>query len=119
MVPLAPDAAESVLSRVESTRRAVALHHALIWRRPGLWGDQPSRPTSVVLLRPGDGQWEAFGTGNPEPAVSWLAARGGTVALLAPASWEEAVRGVIGPVERARIEVGFYRHPDRRVALAP
>jgi GNAT superfamily N-acetyltransferase len=119
MVPLVPEAAETVESGGESTRRSVALHHALTWRRPGLWGDHPSRPNSVVLLRPGDGQWEAFGAGDPEPAVAWLAARGGTVALLAPASWELAVRGVIGPVERVCIEVRTYRPPDRRLALAP
>jgi GNAT superfamily N-acetyltransferase len=119
MVPLAQDAAELVLSRVEGTRRAVALHHALIWRRPGLWGDHPSRPNSVVLLRQGDTQWEAFGAGDSEPAVSWLAARGGAIALLAPASWEKTVRRVIGPVERVRIEVRSYGHSDHRSALTP
>jgi GNAT acetyltransferase len=117
MVPLALEATEHVLSWEDETRcRVVALHHALIGRRPGLWGDHPSRPASVVLLRAGDGQWEAFGAGHPEPAVGWLAGREGTVALLAPVGWEPAVRAVVGPVEQACIETRFH---DPRSAPLP
>jgi GNAT superfamily N-acetyltransferase len=108
MVPLAPVAAEHVLSWEDETRlRIVALHHALIGRRPGLWGDHPCRPGSVLLLREGAGQWDAFGAGHPEPAVGWLAEREGTFALLAPDAWEPAVRAALGPLERARIETRF------------
>lgn len=119
MVPLTPDAAEHVLSSEDGTRRAVALQHALIWRRPGLWGDHPSRPRSVVLLRAGDGLSEVFGAGHPGPAIGWLARREGTVALLAPASWEPVVRAAVGPVERARIETRFRDPRSDPIAARP
>ena len=74
MVPLDPAATREVISRLglPAAPGLLALRHALAFRRPGLWGDDPSAPRSVILVREGDGQLEAFGAGDPEPAVGWL-----------------------------------------------
>lgn len=64
------------------------LYHGLACHRRGIWGDDARAPKSVVLVREGNGQLEAFGAGEPEPAVSWLTSRAGKpVALLAPKEW--------------------------------
>jgi RimJ/RimL family protein N-acetyltransferase len=118
MVPLNAEAASHVVSWDDGSRRAVALHHALLQRRPGLWADHPRRPTSVVLLRRGEGQWEAFGTGAPEPAARWLAARRAPVALLAPDEWDGPVRSLAGAERRGPIQVR-YRTSDELFDLAP
>src|SRR5262245_40536939 len=90
MVPLRPEAHEHVLARlgVDESPGLLALRHAILFRRPGLWGDDGRRPHSVVLLRPGGSAREAFAAGRPEPAASWLAGREGRIALVAPDDWE-------------------------------
>ena len=106
MIPLAPDAIPHVRAWLGRPREPalLALYHALEYGRPGLWGDDPSTPESVVLVREGDDQIEAFGAGNPEPAAGWLAGQGRAGTLLAPASWHDAVAARVGPVEPARVE---------------
>lgn len=69
----------------------LALRHALAFRQPGLWADDSRRPRTLLFVREGDGEVEAFGGGTPEPAVSWLAGLGRGVTLLAPTSWRRAV----------------------------
>jgi hypothetical protein len=55
----------------------------------------------VLLVREGDGQLEAFGAGEPEPALGWLARRAGrTVALLAPPHWTNVVGRRFRALER-------------------
>lgn len=107
MVPLNARAASHVLSWDDGTRRALALHHALLRQRPGLWGDHARRPSSVVLLRRGEGQWEAYGTGAPEPAARWLADRRAPVALLAPDGWDDSIRAIAGAVRQGPIQVRY------------
>ena len=77
MVPLDLDSAGigPLAREAADWRRALALEHALAFRRPGLWGDAARDPRSLVWLREGDGQWEAFGAGRCAPAVEWLARR--------------------------------------------
>src|SRR4051812_21696003 len=77
MVPLDPTAVRSLRSwpGEPPCPGLLALRHALDYSRPGLWGDDAKRPRSVVLLRAGDGRREAFGAGEPGPAVGWLARR--------------------------------------------
>jgi len=80
------------------------LYHALAHQHRGLWGDDARAPHSVLLIREGNGQLEAFGGGDPEPAVGWLSRRAGqTVALLAPSDWREVVGRRFKPVERSDI----------------
>lgn len=69
----------------------LALRHALAHRLPGFWGDDPRAPTSLVYAREGDGAVEAFGLGEPNPAVDWLTRRHTAVALAAPERWRRAV----------------------------
>ncbi len=108
MVPLRAEAHENVLSRlVEETPGLLALRHALLFRRPGLWGDDARRPHSVLLLRPAGGYREAFGVGRPEPAVEWLAGREGRILLVAPEDWEPSVRATLGPIDRSEIHTWF------------
>ena len=84
MVPLDSLAVRSLRSWLgePSGPGVLALHHALAYQRPGLWGDHPRVPRSVVLVREGDDQLEAFGAGEPEPAVAWLAGQGRAVSLV-------------------------------------
>lgn len=104
MVPLRPEAHEHVLSRiVEETPGLLALRHALLFRRPGLWGDDARRPHCVVLLRSADGSREAFGAGRPGPAAEWLASREGRIALVAPEDWEASIRAARGRVDRSEV----------------
>jgi GNAT superfamily N-acetyltransferase len=119
MVSLSPEAAEHVLAWEDGSRRAVALHHALIRRRGEFWGDHPKRPESLVLIRPGDGRYEAFGAGAPEPAVSWLAKRPGPIALLAPDSWTEAIHAAVGPLEQGRVQARFRPGPPPSLPTTP
>jgi len=100
MVPLAPLAARHVRSWLGTEERPglLALRHALAYRRPGLWGDHPEAPESVVLVREGDDRLEAFGAGAPEPAVGWLAGQGRAFTLLAPGAWLGPVRTRVGGV---------------------
>jgi GNAT superfamily N-acetyltransferase len=107
MVPLCDEAIAWTLRRDDAGEgRAVSLRHALIHRRPGLWGDHPRRPRSVVLIREGDAPegWHAFGLGDAEPAVGWLSRRGQKFALLAPATWEGAIRRRGSAVLRGIVE---------------
>jgi GNAT superfamily N-acetyltransferase len=94
MVPLDIEATEHVLGWDVGSFRAVSLRHALIHRRPGLWGDHPRRPRSVVFLREAETSegWHAFGAGEAAPAVGWLTRSGRTFSLLAPRAWEGAIR---------------------------
>src|SRR6185312_7337820 len=106
----------------------LTLRRALIEREPGFWGDSPTSPSSVVYMREGDCQVEAFGLFSPRPAVRWLAALERPVALLAPAGWAKAVRVRAGPADRAEVVSwvpGFYKPnlsrpviPTRRLNLA-
>jgi RimJ/RimL family protein N-acetyltransferase len=48
--------------------------------------------------------WHAFGLGEAEPAVGWLARRGRRVSLLAPTSWEGAIRRRGSAVVRGVVE---------------
>ena len=80
------------------------LYHALGHHRRGIWGDDARAPHSILLIREGDGQLDAFGAGDPEPALSWLSRRAGrTVALLGPPEWREAVGRRFKPIERSEI----------------
>lgn len=109
MVPLRPEAHEHALGRlgVDEAPGLLALRHALLFRRPGLWGDDARRPHTVLLLRPAGEVREAFGIGRPEAAAAWLAAREGRVALVAPEEWEPSIRGAVGPVDRAEVVTWF------------
>ena len=102
MIPLGAEAIDAVLAWGDGLHRTVALHHAAIHGRPGLWGDDRARPSSVVWLRPGDGCWEAFAAGFAGPALDWLgrAATGRPIVLAAPTSWEEVVRARLGATAR-------------------
>ncbi len=121
MVPLGPLASRYLRSWLGEVAGPglLALPHALDFPRPGLWGDDAARPRSVVLLREGDGPREAFGAGDPGPAVAWLARQSGTVALLAPGSWEGSLRG------RSGLSIGATSTPfsawsrAARIAQAP
>ncbi len=102
MVPLRPEGrvhALEQLSDVDSPE-LLAVRHALIYARPSLWGDDAWRPRSVVLLRsePSGRGSEAFGLGEPEPAVPWLVARTRRVggALVAPAAWSPWIEVALG-----------------------
>jgi GNAT superfamily N-acetyltransferase len=106
MVPLDPLAVRSLRSWLGEPAGpgVLALHHALAYQRPGLWGDHARVPRSVVLVREGDDQLEAFGAGEPEPAVAWLAGQGRPVSLVAPATWRDALGTRVGSIEQAAIE---------------
>lgn len=82
----------------------LALRHALTHQLPGVWGDNPLVPRSLVLVREGDGQLEAFGMGRPSPAVLWLAGLGLPVTLAAPADWRKAVAARVEAVEVGTVE---------------
>ncbi len=102
MIPLGAEATDAVLSWGDGLHRTVALHHAAIHARPGLWGDDRARPSSAIWLRDGGDQWEAFAAGFAGPALDWLArvARARPIVLAAPPSWEENVRARLGPATR-------------------
>jgi GNAT superfamily N-acetyltransferase len=106
MIALEPTAVRSLRSWLvePAVPGLLALHHALAYQRPGLWGDHARLPRSVVLVREGDDRLEAFGAGDPEPAVIWLTGRGRAVSLVAPSAWRDAVGARVGPVERGAVE---------------
>ncbi len=85
----------------------LALRHALLFQREGVWVDNCQRPRTAILIRPGDGCREAFAVGRPGPAIPWLAARGGRFALVAPDEWEPWIRATVGEVERAEVQTWF------------
>ena len=113
MVPLAPDAAEHVLSWEDGTAPR---------RRPAPCPDlapagavgRPSEPSGQRRAAPRGRRAVGGLRRRPSRAGRRLARRGrtGTVALLAPAFWEPAVRAAVGPVERAGIEIRFHRGLD-------
>jgi GNAT superfamily N-acetyltransferase len=119
MIAVEVRAIERLLLGEPPSHRSIALRHAAIHHRPGLQGDHPSHPTSLVWLRPGDpGIWEAFAAGDPAPALDSIEQSGiSEVALLAPGSWEPAVRRRGGRIVVGTIltSVGV----DRRDRLAP
>jgi|GEM_PF-648313 GNAT superfamily N-acetyltransferase len=107
MVPLDPAAARHVRARLGLPEGPglLALRHALAYRRPGLWGDDPAAPRSVLLTREGDGRIEAFGVGEPWPALAWLVGHGRPFVLHAPDDWlATAVDALGGGVERVEVE---------------
>jgi RimJ/RimL family protein N-acetyltransferase len=106
MVPLDPAAAWFVRSWLgpPGGPGLLALYHALVYRTPGLWGDDPRSPRSVILLRVGDGRIEAFGAGEAEPAVGWLVGFRRGFALHAPDDWHAAVRDRVGAVAFETVE---------------
>jgi hypothetical protein len=113
MVPIEGLATERILSIDDGPHRSMALRHASIHGRPGLWSDDPDRPSSVVWLREGDDRaWEAFASGAPEPALGWLEGRseGRQIALLAPPSWEIAVVARGGQIDRGVVRT--WLRPD-------
>jgi GNAT superfamily N-acetyltransferase len=103
---LEPGAIDRILAHEPMSHGSTALRHAMMHQRPGLWGSDPARPSSIAWLRAGDDQtWEAFASGVPGPALDWIAPRigSGTVALVAPRSWEGAIRRRGVSVETATI----------------
>jgi GNAT superfamily N-acetyltransferase len=114
MVALEPKAARGVLSWLgPGGPGLLALRHALIFGRPGLWADDARSPQGVLLVREGDGQLEAFGAGRADEAVRWLVGRGRRVALVAPGDWEPVIRAEVGTVEIAEVETFVLRDRDR------
>ena len=106
MVPLDPAAARFVRGWLGPPEGPglLALHHALAFQRPGLWGDVPGSPRGVILVREGQTGLEAFGAGQPEPALGWLIGRRREFTLHAPEEWFEAARERLGAVEIDRVE---------------
>ena len=102
MIPIGTEAIDAVLSWGDGLHRTVALHHAAIHGRPGLWGDDRVRPSSVVWLREGGDQWDAFAAGSAGPALAWLkrTAIGRPIVLAAPPSWDEIVQAHLGQTRR-------------------
>lgn len=113
MVPLGFGATEVFLARDDGPHRTVAIHHALAHRRPGLWGDHPSRPRSILLVREVADRCDVFGAGRAEPAVAWLASQRRPMNLLAPIDWEPTVRRKSGRIERGFVQT--WLRPDDRI----
>ncbi len=111
MVPLDDEAAARVLAWDDAEPRSVSLRHALIHRCPGLWGDHPRTPRSVLLVRDVDDAegWHVFGVGHAEPAIGWLAKQGRVFSLLAPEGWEGAIRKRSAMVARGIVETWVRR----------
>jgi GNAT superfamily N-acetyltransferase len=119
MIPIDSEATDWLPRSDDALHRSVALRHAAIHGRPGLWGDDPARPSSVVWLREGDqGRWEVFGAGLPEPSLDWLASRseGRTISMMAPPSWEEPARSRAGRLDRASVQTWTRPEPPARRA---
>ncbi len=108
MIPLDTAAAPEVIHRLglPAGPGLLALRHALRFRQPGVWGDSATTPRSLILIREGDGQLEAFGAGEPEPAVGWLVELGHRQAftLHAPEAWLDAVHARVGEVDQDEVE---------------
>ncbi len=120
MVPLDESAIARVLAWDVGEHRALSLRHALIHRSPGLWGDHPRTPRSVLLVREVEAPegWHVFGAGVAEPAVAWLAKRGRKFSLLAPESWEGAIRKRSSLVIRGVVETWIRADEGPRLSLA-
>lgn len=97
----------------------LGLWHGLEHGGEGLWGDHANRPGSVVLVREGDGQIEAFGAGEAKPGVGWLIRQGRPFTLQAPESWLEPVKRQVGKVSRAVVETWVHRGFSRDAAAKP
>ena len=121
MVPLDATGSEHARTWLEGPAAPglLALEHALRHHRPGLWGDDARRPRAVVLLRPGDDGWDAFGAGEPRPAVGWLAGRGGPITLLAPEAWEDPIRARVGPLSVSTVQTWAPTGPLRPAPRIP
>jgi RimJ/RimL family protein N-acetyltransferase len=122
MVPLEPEAAQSVSFWLGPERPGLlALRHALRFGRPGLWGDDARSPQSVLLVREGDGQLEAFGAGKPDEAVGWLSVGSGSSHPSSPPTRPPSCRvgeGQSGGAQQRRpIATGHWVGSARRVAL--
>lgn len=123
MILLGAEATDAVLGWSDGLHRTVALHHAAIHGRPGLWGDDPRRPSSVVWLRDGGEQWEVFGAGFAGPALDWLerAATGRPIVLAAPASWADSVQTRVGrtrPIETSFVQTWLRPESVARPGIA-
>ncbi len=118
---LCPEAREHVLAKLggEEQPGLLALRHAVMFRRPGLWGDNARRPHSVVYLRPAGRRRQAFAAGRPEPAAAWLAAREGEITLVAPDDWEPWIRSALAPIEPRQSEVRTWYNPPIRDPQGP
>jgi GNAT superfamily N-acetyltransferase len=94
MFPLDEVAMAKVLAWDLGEQRSLSLRHALIHRTPGLLGDHPRSPKSVLLVceNPPPDDWHIYGAGMAEPAIGWLARCTNRFALIAPESWEGAIR---------------------------
>jgi GNAT superfamily N-acetyltransferase len=121
MVPLDTAAAREVLRQLGPTTGPglLALRHALEFRPAWLWGDGSSSPRSIVLIREGDDQLEAFGAGAPEPAVGWLTAHQRRFTLHAPETWLAAVVGTVGEVDQDDVEIWSLERAAVEKARAP
>ena len=113
MSSLEPGAIDRLLSGEPPSHRAIALRHAAIHNRPGLRGDNPILPTSVVWLREGDeGTLEAFAAGEPGPMLAWIESQsqGRSIALLAPSEWEAPIRALGGLLSTGNLQT--WLRPD-------
>jgi GNAT superfamily N-acetyltransferase len=112
MVPLDPAGARYARSWLGPPRGPglLALRHAVEFPRPELRGDHATKPHSLLLTRDGDGPLEAFGAGDPEPAIRSLQTLGQAFTLHAPERWQAAVRARLGPVEEHRVETWTARN---------
>ncbi len=127
MVPVGRGAATVMLALGDSpgsgsrSHRLVALEHAASRSRPGLWGDNPDVPSSLVWLREGDDALEAFAAGEPDRAIGWLASRaeGRPIRLAAPEAWEAAARLEGGRVGRGSVASLVRPSPLAEMAAPP
>ena len=123
MVPLRPEGRAQALERLSDADAPclLALRHAMLYGRPALWGDDAWHPRSVLLVRPESGggrSTEAFGLGEPEPAVPWLVARhrrSGAL-LAAPDAWAPWINATVGAagVETYSVETWYDPGPPAR-----
>ena len=105
MLPLGPLGIRSAKSWLGPPERPglLALRHALDFPRPGLVGEDRSKPRSILLVR--HLHSELFGAGDPEPAAGWIATCSPTAFTLhAPDSWHEPLEAKIGKVSRFEVE---------------
>lgn len=90
----------------------LSLRHALARRRPGLWGDHPTRPCSVIWMCEGPDRREAFAGGAAAPALAWLGRQPGTLAMVAPDEWEWEIEEAFAEIEKASVITRRYRPID-------
>lgn len=99
----------------------LTVRRALIERDTGFWGNDSRSPSSIVYVREGDHELEAFGLLGPRSAIRWLVGLGRPVALMAPDSWSRSIRlraGAFDWGEVASWMPGFYRRPHRPCTLS-